>query len=297
MEPLTESASAPALSTSSNGGPASPKSRGAAWFGIVTAAVLLVGLPLAVAGRVIWGEWQALREEERRAANSAVVGYPNIFPVISTARKPDPWFRVEGDSVFIWCGWKNGQGHRWFRARQGDFERQAIGDPIGRDVSRAIDYPVIENGGGPIWERIPGGADVIGLTIGDCVCAYPLAVLGKVLIINDEMEGRPYLIHFEPFRAGTPVSIFDPRVDGHRITLGSSGFSFQGRHVLYDRGTESLWADDGEGLTAFAGRYKGKRLPLVARLGSVAWSDWRSRHPQSRLVVGSLDRGNALPPE
>ena len=149
---------------------------------------------------------------------------------------------------------------------------------------------MIENGGGPIWQRIPGSAEVVGLALDGCPCAYPMTVLGKVLIVNDMIEERPYLVHFDPFDDSVPVSIFDARLEGRRITLGSSGLTIQGKHVLYDRGTESLWADDGRALTAFSGKYKGKGLSLVARVGAVAWSDWLANHPQARLLVGSLDR-------
>ncbi|APW60229.1 DUF3179 domain-containing (seleno)protein [Paludisphaera borealis] len=272
------------------------------WFwarcSLAAAVVVLVGLPLVVTGRIVWGEWQALREEERRAVDTAVVGYPNIYPRVSKASKPDPWFRVEGDTIFVWSGWKQGEGHCWFRAHLGDFERREMSEPIGRDVSQAIDYPMIENGGGPIWERIPGGAGVAGLALGGCSCAYPMTVLGKVLIVNDVIEDRPYLIHLDPFHESeTPVSIFDARLEGHRITLGSSGLMFEGRHVLYDRGTESLWSDEGRGLVAFAGKYKGKELPLVTRVSAVAWDDWRDSHPGARLLIGSVDRKRGMPPE
>jgi hypothetical protein len=260
--------------------------------------VLVIGLPAAAAGRFIWAEWQQLREEERRAAVTTVVGYPNIYPKVSWALRPDPWFRIEGDSALVWSGWKPGLGHGWFRVNVGEIERQELGEPLGRDISQAIDYPVIENGGGPIWERIPEGAEIAGLSLEGCSCAYPMGVLMKVLVVNDVIQDRPYLVYYDPFvRPAAKVAIFDARVDGHRITLGSSGLILGGRYVLYDRGTESLWVDDGRALVAFAGKYKGKELSVVSRVGPVSWDAWRDGHPGARLVVGSLDRQRALPAE
>lgn len=264
---------------------------------VVAAVFTLIGYPLVAVGWMLWDEVQALRQEAQAAADSVVVGYPNISPSVSNAKKPDPWFRVEGETVLLWAGWKQNQGHGWFRARLGDFDRGAIGDPVGRDITRAIDDPAVENGDGPIWRRIPGSAQVVGLALDGCPCAYPMTVLGKVLIVNDVIEEHPYLVHLDPFDRTTPVSIFDATLDDHRITLGSSGLTIRGKHVLYDRGTESLWADDGRALTAFAGEYKGKVLPLVARVGAVAWDDWRASHPHARLLVGSLDRKSQLPSE
>jgi len=265
---------------------------------VFAGVIVVIGLPVVLAGKVIWAEWQELREEERRAAATAVVGYTNIYPKVSWAMRPDPWFRVEGDSDLVWSGWNQGRGHGWFRVSHGEIERQKLGEPLGRDVCQVIDYPAIENGGGPIWENIPEAAGIVGLTLEGCSCAYPMAVLLKVLIINDVVEDQPLLIHYDPFRRPeSKVAVFDPRVDGHRITLGSSGLILDGRHVLYDRGTESLWVDDGRTLVAFTGKYKGKELALVTRVDPVAWDGWRSGHPATRLIVGSLDRNRALPAE
>lgn len=282
-------------SSSSAADPSRPAIAG--WLHMATAVALMtvVGFPLIAMGRTLWIEIEALQEDEQALADSAVVGYPNISPEISSAEKPTPWLRVEGETVLVWAGWKPNKGHDWFRARLGDFDRGTIGDPVGRDITRAIDDPAVENGDGPIWRRIPGRAQVVGLALDGYPCAYPMTVLGKVLIVNDTIQDHPYVVHYDPFDHSTPVSIFDARVDGRRITLGSSGLSIRGKHVLYDRGTESLWADDGRALTAFSGGLKGKRLPLVARVEAVDWDDWRASNPRARLLVGSLERKPTLP--
>ena len=46
--------------------------------------------------------------------------------------------------------------------------------------------------------------------------------------------------------------------------LGTSGYLLDGKPVLYDHETESLWTENGDSLAAIAGRYKGKRLPRLA---------------------------------
>ncbi|WP_165073549.1 DUF3179 domain-containing (seleno)protein [Paludisphaera rhizosphaerae] len=201
--------------------------------------------------------------------------------------------------MFVWSGWKQGEGHRWFKLVSGDCDPAAIGDPMGRDVALSIDFPAVEVGGGKIWERIPADADIVGMSIGRTACAYPKAVLAKVLIVNDEIDGVPILLHDDPFisQRQADIAVFDPRLDGHRITMGSSGFTVAGHHVLYDRGTESLWIDRGEGLTAFSGKHKGRTLPLVKRLDVTSWGEWQADNPSSRLVIGSLDRHRALPSE
>ena len=112
----------------------------------------------------------------------------------------------------------------------------------------------------------------------------------------------PFPIELEtahPYRAALRLirDRVSQRLDGRRITMGSSGFTVAGRHVLYDRGTESLWIDQGAGLTAFSGKHKGRTLPLVKRLAPTPWREWEADHPSARLLVGSLDRHRALPSE
>jgi hypothetical protein len=60
------------------------------------------------------------------------------------------------------------------------------------------------------------------------------------------------------------------------------------KHVLYDRGTESLWVEKGDELASFSGKLKGQALPLVGRLPTTTWSHWRSDNPGTRLLVGAL---------
>ena len=107
-------------------------------------------------------------------------------------------------------------------------------------------------------------------------------------IVNDVVEDRPYLAVLSGHQsAAQPIAIFDPRVDGNRITMGTSGYLLDGIPLLYDRETESLWSEEIDSLQAVSGRYKGNRLPLVARPSVVTWSVWKARNPRSRLLVGT----------
>lgn len=264
---------------------------------LATAVLLSLSLvAVSMLGRYLWSEWQNLLGEEEAAAASAVVGYPNIYPRVSRAAKPVPSLRVEGDRVLVWSGWQSGRGHAWFTLGRDECDPATLGDPVGRDVAQAIDYPAVETSGGPIWERIPAAADVVGLSVGKTRCAYPMTVLAKVLVVNDVVDGTPYLLHLDPFMGPEDdVAIYDPRIEGHRITLGSTGFSVRGHHVLYDRGTESLWTENDDALVSFSGPHKGKKLTLVRHLRPQAWSEWKDENPESRLLVGSLDRTAGLP--
>ena len=71
------------------------------------------------------------------------------------------------------------------------------------------------------------------------------------------------------------------------MTLAPTGYFQDGKPVLFDRGTESLWVEMHDGLTAMAGKHYRKRLMRVAIPPPVTWSTWVSQNPESRLLVGA----------
>ena len=79
-------------------------------------------------------------------------------------------------------------------------------------------------------------------------------------------------------------SIYDALLEGHRVTLAPTGYFQDRKPMLFDRGTESLWIEMHDGLTAMAGKHFRKRLMRVAIPSPVSWSTWLSRNPQSRLL-------------
>ena len=261
---------------------------------VLAALVFLLGF-IGFQGRLLWREWSILQNDWSGVRLTTVVGYPNISPNPSLARRPDNWFHEEGESTLLWSGWKKGNGHRWFRVGRGEVDRRRISEPFGRDVIQAIDYPMVETEGGAIWRRIPGEAPVFGWELGGIASVCPMQVLDKVEVVNDLILDQPFLIVFSPQRNREhPVRIYEPLVGGQRLTMGLSGY-FQDRDpVLYDRGTESLWVTGNEGLLAIAGPRKGTRLRRLAEPARIAWGAWRGSHPKSRLLVGA-DRSKAPP--
>ena len=214
----------------------------------------------------------------------------------SFAEKPPDWYHHDGDHTLLWAGWRPGLGHSWFRVGRGDVDQLRISEPIGRDVIQAIDFPIVEVGGGTIWGRIPDEATVAGEELAGVHSVYPLRLLDKVEVINDQVGDRPFLVTYNPFGDPTDsVRIFDPQVEGRRVTMGLTGYFHDGKPMLYDRGTESLWVHRDSSLDAIAGTLKGARLRLVGSPVPVAWGEWRTHYPGSRLLVGA-DRSHPRPP-
>jgi len=247
--------------------------------------------------RALWREYDFLRQEVADADLAAVIGYPEIFPRVNYAQRPEEWYRQEGESVLIWAEWVHGVGHRWYRTAAGDVDPAALFVPHRGFMARAIDYPKVETEGGAIWRKMPGEVKVIGQVLAGRQCVYPLPVLLKVEVINDLVEDQPFLVTGNILSPPDQAfSIFDATIEGRRVTMSSSGYFDDGRPILYDRGTESLWIEQENTLRAIAGKHKGKQLARVARPVPIAWHTWRLSNPRSRLVIGA-DRTQAVPVE
>jgi hypothetical protein len=265
--------------------------------GLTLASIIGVAVFLLVEARGLWREWTYLQIEQGNAHQSEVVGYRDIAPMASYAQGPSDWFRDSGAESQLWWKWEGGVGHKWFHFTQGDIDRARLRRPATQFVSRAIDYPVVEINGGEIWHKIPSDATVVGHTLRGLKCAYPTTVLGKVQVVNDLVQDHPFLIVVNLF---APIqdafSIFDADLEGHRLTMAASGYFHDGKPLLYDRGTESLWSEAGESLKAIAGKHKGIHLARVAHPAPVTWQAWCSQNRQCRLLVGA-DRSRGVPLE
>jgi hypothetical protein len=261
-------------------------------------AALLVGVVYAVkqAG-LLWHEWVELQDDLHLSQLHSVAGYLNIAPIASFAQGPSPWYRVEGNQAFLWFGWERNSGHRWFQFGAGEIDPRRLHRPTCDFITQAIDYPLVETNGGTIWHRIPANSQVVGFKTEGQVSVYPVAILGKVLVINDIVGKHPYMVVVSPFaRQHVAFSIYDASLEGRRVTLAHTGYFQDAKPVLFDRGTESLWIEMHDGLTAMAGKYFKKRLMRVSIPTPVSWQTWLSRNPQSRLVVGA-DRSLGIPKE
>jgi Protein of unknown function (DUF3179) len=265
----------------------------------VAAVVVAVGVYLLAQVSALWNEFGLLQREVRESQKRGVVGYLNIAPISSFAEGPKDWYRSDGRQLLLWSGWEQANGQqRWLRFAHGEIDPTRFVRPTAVFVSQAIDYPLVETGRGAIWERIPADSKVVGSTLEGQKCAYPVAVLGKVMVINDVVGERPYLVVLNPFAAAPALSfsIFEAELEGHRVTMNPTSYFQDRKPVLYDRGTESLWVERDGFLTAFAGKHSGKHLNGHSHPTPIAWSEWVSQNSQSRLVVGA-DRTRGIPTE
>src|SRR5258707_193128 len=92
----------------------------------------------------------------------------------------------------------------------------------------------------PPLRKPPRGHPAWGLGDEAGAPASRIKVLKKVEVVSGQVGDKPVLVAYCP--SGS-ISIFEATLDGRRVTLGHSGYFEKERPILYDRGTQSLWAE------------------------------------------------------
>ena len=120
---------------------------------------------------------------------------------------------------------------------------------------------------------------VLGLDYKGTVKAYPHRILNWHEIVNDKANGERVLITYCPLcRTGIA---FKPLVDSQEVEFGTSGKLYNSELVMYDRKTDSYWAQSlGK---AIIGESTGQVLEKVP-LDTVRWKDWKKVHPDTQVL-------------
>lgn len=143
--------------------------------------------------------------------------------------------------------------------------------------------PPIDN---PIFDSIAKGDEwlvdaqpVIALAVGDEAKAYPLAILTRHEIANDEIAGIPVAVTFCPLC--NAAIVFKREVNGEVLRFGVSGNLRHSDLIMWDNKTLSWWQQfTGE---AIVGDLTGTQLDLIpAQL--VAWKDFKAAYPNGTVL-------------
>ncbi len=165
-----------------------------------------------------------------------------------------------------------------------DFSRHGVplseftsGGP-GRDGIPPIDKPkLVSQDSAEKWldDREP----VLVVELDGEARAYPVQILTWHEIVNDDLAGRPIAVTFCPLCNSSVV--FDRRIDGRELTLGTTGNLRRSDLVMWDRQTESWWQQfSGE---AIVGQLTGERLAALASQ-TLSWKDYRDRYPTGDVL-------------
>ena len=129
-------------------------------------------------------------------------------------------------------------------------------------------------------------APVISVSVNGEARAYPLGVLMRHEIVNDELGGEPIAATFCPL-CNSAVT-FNRRVGDQVLTFGVSGFLRNSDLIMWDHETESWWQQFlGE---AIVGDMTGTLLDIIpARVEGFAV--FRERFPEGTVNIGSVRFG------
>ena len=130
---------------------------------------------------------------------------------------------------------------------------------------------------------------VLAVEIGGEAKAYPLQIMTWHEIVNDTIGGVPVSVTYCPL-CNTGIAFERPTIDGELLDFGTSGKLYNSNLIMYDRQTESYWAQaTGQ---AVVGELTGERLTFVpTRI--LSFADWRTEHPDG--LVLSRDTGHERP--
>jgi hypothetical protein len=145
-----------------------------------------------------------------------------------------------------------------------------------RDGIPALDHPATLPAAQARWRD---DELVLGVTVGSQARAYPVAILNWHELVNDTLGRAPILVSFCPL-CGTGM-VFDRHVAGEARRFGVSGLLFRSDLLMYDRSTESLWAQISA--EAVTGPLLGERLRML-RARVQEWGRWRRDHPGTTIL-------------
>ena len=77
--------------------------------------------------------------------------------------------------------------------------------------------------------------------------------------------------------------MYSRQIDGRKLTLVPSGWTYDSTFVLYDRETGSLWYPYQKGLMGIQGVYFKRWLPKLSSQDT-QWQKWVKKHPDSRIM-------------
>lgn len=264
------------------------------WLRIVVCVSLSL-LGVCVIGKLgsqLYLDMKSLSVELAVARDREPIGYVGISSE-HPEFKPRSCVREQDGRVYLWAGTGVKGQASWFDVTATDMPVRQFAYAFGRDRIKTIDYPIVQSADGEIARRIYPERPVLGMDFNGIVRAYPITVMDKVEVVNDTFGETAVAVTRCPLIS--KPAVFVRLLDGESVSLGSSGYCYEGMFVLYDRRTDSLWYPQGEGLMAITGTLAGKVLPLLnVQAEETTWGEWLRRHPDTEVVVGA-DRTRGIP--
>ncbi|MBI4165211.1 MAG: DUF3179 domain-containing protein [Acidobacteria bacterium] len=179
----------------------------------------------------------------------------------------------------------NGSGEKPFDVTRHTIPLSQIERNIPKDAIPALTSPQFVSA----QEAVKGLKEsdrVLGAAFDGEAKAYPIGILNRHELVNDFIGNRPVLVTWCPL-CGSSV-LYDPVVDGQRLTFGVTGLLYKRNAIFYDHETMSLWSQLLS--ESVAGPMAGTPLPVLP-MTDTTWGEWRRVHPNT--LVLSFPTGRA----
>ena len=155
---------------------------------------------------------------------------------------------------------------------------EIVSGGLGRDGISPVDSPVFF-----VAAEAPGYMEdaepVIALEIGGSAKAYPLTMLMRHEIVNDELASVPVAVTYCPL-CNTAL-VFDRRAAGLTLDFGTTGNLRRSDLLMWDRQTQSWWQQISA--DAIVGDLTGTRLRVIAAQ-VVSFADFAVAHPDGLVL-------------
>jgi hypothetical protein len=79
------------------------------------------------------------------------------------------------------------------------------------------------------------------------------------------------------------AAVYSREIDGQKLSLAPSGWTYDFTFVLYDKETGTLWYPYRKGLKGIQGKYFQRWLEKRP-FEDTRWEKWKTTHPGSRIV-------------
>lgn len=156
---------------------------------------------------------------------------------------------------------------------------EIISGGVGRDGIPPIDNPQFVSILEVDW--LENQSPVIAIEVNGIARAYPLAVLTRHEIVNDEIAGIPIAVTFCPLC--NSAIVYDRRVDGDVLRFGVSGNLRNSDLIMWDDKTESWWQQlTGE---AIVGEKTGTLLEIIPSQ-IVGYGAFTRNFPEGEVLEG-----------
>ncbi len=162
---------------------------------------------------------------------------------------------------------------------------------VGKDGIPSIDNPLFVSVSQV--QNLQDDELVIVVKVGDVIKAYPQRILDQHEIVNDMFEDKPIAVTLCP-QTGTALA-FNRAIGGEVTTLGVSGLLYNSNLVMYDRNTDTKWAQ--MTTQAINGELACQNLEFLPVL-EMSWAGVKTFFPNALVLSGEtgFSRNYVNPP-